>query len=64
MSKYPHGLRECFTTGGIPPISASVCINGQILVIPPADERFQPEQVYKATFQKVAERNKVGIHLS
>ncbi|KAL5320640.1 hypothetical protein ACEPPN_011450 [Leptodophora sp. 'Broadleaf-Isolate-01'] len=40
LSKYPHGLREAFTSGGLAPIGQS------------------PEAVYKATFKKVAERNK------
>lgn len=40
LSKYPQGLKEAFTTGGIPPISTPV------------------EQVYKATYQKVIQRNK------
>ncbi|CAL3964099.1 hypothetical protein PZA11_001535 [Diplocarpon coronariae] len=40
LSKFPHGLREAFTAGGLAPIGQS------------------PEQVYRATFKKVAERNK------
>lgn len=40
LSKYPQGLREAFTSGGLPPIGKSA------------------EKVYKATFQKVIERNK------
>lgn len=40
LSKYPGGLREAFTTGGLPPIGQSA------------------EQVYKATYRKVIERNK------
>ena len=40
LSLYPDGLREAFTTGGLPPVGQS------------------PDQVYKATFQKVIERNK------
>lgn len=40
LSKYPQGLREAFSTGGIPPIGASA------------------EQVYKATYQRVIQRNK------
>jgi pimeloyl-ACP methyl ester carboxylesterase len=40
LSKYPNGLREAFTSGGLPPIGRSA------------------DQVYKATFQKVIERNK------
>jgi pimeloyl-ACP methyl ester carboxylesterase len=39
LSKFPEGLREAFTAGGIPPIGRNV------------------DQVYKATFQKVIERN-------
>lgn len=42
LSLYPEGLREAFTTGGIPPINQS------------------PDQVYKATYAKVIERNKVS----
>ncbi|PVH88522.1 alpha/beta-hydrolase [Cadophora sp. DSE1049] len=40
LSKYPNGLREAFTSGGLAPIGQS------------------PEAVYRATFKKVAERNK------
>ncbi|PBP24690.1 alpha/beta-hydrolase [Diplocarpon rosae] len=40
LSKFPHGLREAFTAGGLAPIGQS------------------PEQVYRATFKKVVERNK------
>lgn len=40
LSKYPNGLREAFTTGGLAPIGRNA------------------DQVYKATFQKVIERNK------
>lgn len=40
LSKYPQGLREVFTSGGLPPIGKSA------------------DQVYRATFQKVLERNK------
>jgi len=48
LSKYPNGLREAFTSGGLAPIGQS------------------PEAVYRATFKKVAERNKVkntSMHL-
>ncbi|PMD17959.1 alpha/beta-hydrolase [Hyaloscypha hepaticicola] len=40
LSFAPHGLREVFTAGGLPPIGQT------------------PEQVYRATFRKCAERNK------
>lgn len=40
LSKFPNGLREAFTSGGLAPVARTV------------------DQVYKATFQKVIERNK------
>ena len=40
LSKHPDGLREAFTSGGLPPIGHTA------------------DSVYKATFQKVIERNK------
>lgn len=40
LSRFPNGLREVFTSGGLAPI------------------RQTADQVYKATFQKVIERNK------
>jgi pimeloyl-ACP methyl ester carboxylesterase len=40
LSKFPQGLREVFTSGGLAPIGRTA------------------DQVYKATFQKVIERNK------
>lgn len=40
MSFFPQGLREAFTTGGLPPIGVS------------------PDNVYKATYKNVAERNR------
>ncbi|KAG0651168.1 Proline iminopeptidase [Hyphodiscus hymeniophilus] len=39
LSKYPDGLREAFTSGGLAPIGRTA------------------DQVYKATFQRVMERN-------
>ncbi|KAK4239815.1 Alpha/Beta hydrolase protein [Achaetomium macrosporum] len=39
LSKYPHGLREVFLTGGLAPIRRSA------------------EEVYRATYRKVIERN-------
>ncbi|KAF8863464.1 alpha/beta-hydrolase [Acephala macrosclerotiorum] len=44
LSKYPHGLREAFASGGLAPVGKT------------------PEQVYKATYRKVVERNKAYYH--
>ena len=43
LSKFPEGLREAFTTGGLAPIARSA------------------DDVYKATYKKVVERNKVCV---
>jgi hypothetical protein len=46
LSFFPQGLREAFTSGGLPPIGRT------------------PDQVYKATYQKVIERNKAYYSVS